>query len=125
MAHGYDRSFLNRARVYLEGSGDALVPDPDQPIVSFTDPASGKTYTAWSFPMVDATGAAVRESNGEVVELGASARMVLKARDLAARCADPLLDADEVAAACAELTRYTTDLDLHVEMYAHFESATP
>ena len=30
MAHGYDRSFLNRSRIYVEGSGHAITPSEGQ-----------------------------------------------------------------------------------------------
>ncbi|MEQ1568015.1 MAG: zinc-dependent metalloprotease, partial [Myxococcota bacterium] len=100
--HGYDRTFLNRARIYLDGTGEAPTPGPDQEVVTYHHPATGKTYVAWSFP--DADG----------VELGASARMLAKANALAARCPTD-------AAACVELDRFTTDLDLHVEMYDEFQ----
>ncbi|MEZ4238801.1 MAG: zinc-dependent metalloprotease [Myxococcota bacterium] len=121
MAHGYDRTFLNRARVYVDGGADAIEPGPDQALVSFTDPRSGKTFTAWSFPWTDDAGEPVRAGDGSPVELGASARMLAKAQGLADRCADAALPEDEVAAACTELDRFTADLDLHLDMYASFQ----
>ncbi|MEQ1568765.1 MAG: zinc-dependent metalloprotease [Myxococcota bacterium] len=119
--HGYDRSFLNHARIYVEGTGDAPDPGPDQAVVQFTDPYSGRTFTAWSFPQIDAAGAVRVDAAGEGVELSSSARMLRKANLLADRCGDPGLPADQTAAACAELERYTADLDLHLEMFAAFD----
>lgn len=120
MAHGYDRSFLNRSRVYVEGSGQAITPAEGQELVSFTEPFGGKTYTAWSFPLTTDGGAVARDGLNQPIELGASARMLNKARQLGDRCTDTTLAVTESAAACAELERYMTDLDLHVEMYESF-----
>ena len=53
---GYDRTFLNRSRLYVQGTGDAPTPAPDQAVVTFEDPVSRKTWVAWSFPMTDADG---------------------------------------------------------------------
>lgn len=107
--HGYDRTFLNRARIYLEGTGDAPTPAPGQAVVTYSDASTGKTYSAWSFP----------DASGD--ELGASARMLQRANALEARCADGALDPADARAACAELARYTADLDLHLEMYESFQ----
>lgn len=42
----YDHSFVDQTRVYLEGHGGAITPAPGADAKSFTDPLSGKTYTA-------------------------------------------------------------------------------
>lgn len=120
MAHGYDRSFLNRSRIYVEGSAGAITPGEGQAQVSFTEPFGGKTYTAWSFPLVDEAGTVQRDAANQPIELGASARMLKRAERLADRCVDAGLPAVESEASCAELERYMTDLDLHVEMYDTF-----
>jgi len=106
LSAGYDRSFINRSRIYVEGTGDAPLPLPDQELVSYTDPVSGKTWTAWSFQSDDAV----------PVELGSSARIVRKALWVAERCeTEPL--------ACEELNRISTNLDLQLQLFESFESA--
>lgn len=124
-AHGYDRSFINRSRIYVEGSADSVIPAEGQPIVQFTDDSTGKTYTAWSFPKPDPADPSgqlpLRDARGNPVELGASARMIAKAHALSDRCEDVALSEIERSAACAELSRYITDLDLHIEMYESFQ----
>jgi hypothetical protein len=79
--------------------------------VSYLDPDSGRTFTAWSFP----------DPQGN--ELSASARMVRRALALDARCRDEQLDPADSAAACAERQRFTADLDLHLSMYEAFSAA--
>lgn len=106
LAQGYDRTFLDRSRLYPEGSGEALTPPADQPTVSFTDPSSGKTWTAWSFPAVGPDGERVRGADGEPVELGSSARLLRRIAALSGRC-----DAGD-AAACALLPQRLADLEL-------------
>jgi hypothetical protein len=121
-AHGYDRSFVNRSRIYVEGSGDAVTPAPDQAVVRFTDPASGKTYVAWSFPQLEGDGSVTRDHRGQPIELGASARMLRKALSLSERCQDLAVEEADRLATCAELSRYVSDLDLHIEMYQSFQN---
>lgn len=106
---GYDRSFLNRSRLYVVGTGDAPTPGPGQDVVSFTDPVSGKTWEAWSFPERDDAGDLVLDADGATVELGASARLVRRAQHLASRCIEDV-------GACGELERVTSDLDLQVQI---------
>ncbi len=133
LARGYDRSFLNRSRIYIEGSGDAIDPPVDQGTVSFTDPGSGKTYTAWSFD-AESDGEPVM-SDGAPVELGSGARMLARANRLLDLCelteiadyTDPLDDdslAEQEQIACAELEKYASDLDLQLQLFDYFEDAT-
>jgi hypothetical protein len=117
LSHGYDRSYINRARLYVDGTGEAPTPSPTQETVSFTDPFSGKTWTAWSYPATDAAGAPLQDERREPVELGSSARMVRKANELLARC-----ETDE--AACVRLQQLAADLDLQHQLYLTFEAAT-
>ncbi|MFT5431015.1 MAG: hypothetical protein ACI9OJ_001694, partial [Myxococcota bacterium] len=42
----YDHSFADQTRVYLEGHSGAITPAAGADVVSFTDPLSGKTYSA-------------------------------------------------------------------------------
>jgi hypothetical protein len=131
LARGYDRSFLNRSRIYVEGSGNAIVPPEDQPTVRFTDPYSGKTYVAWSFPALE-DGIQLVRNGTEPVELGSGARMLRHAQALAERCFPEEVDGAPVTvslldqeAACAELERYATDLDLQLQLYAFFDGQAP
>ncbi|MEQ1565078.1 MAG: hypothetical protein ABMA64_05530 [Myxococcota bacterium] len=119
---GSDRSFLNHARINVEGTGYAPDLGPYQAVVQFTDPFSGRTFTAWSsFPQADEAGASRVDAAGDVVELSSSGRMFRKANPLAERCADATLPEDQASAACAELVRYTADLDVHLEMFTAFD----
>jgi len=134
LSRGYDRSFINRARIYVEGSGDAISVPPGQETVSYTDPTSGKTYTAWSFPALRDNGNPVM-SDGAPVELGSGARMLDKANHLLALCelrqiaeytdpnAQDSLD-EQALIACAALEKYASDLDLQLQLFEYFEDAT-
>jgi len=127
LARGYDRSFLNRSRIYVEGSAQAIEPPEGQETISFTDPHSGKTYTAWSFP-AEEDGVQLVRAGSEPVELGSGARMLRHAQQLADRCDPDVavdLDGAEQQMACAELERYATDLDLQLQLYAYFEGQAP
>jgi len=42
----YDKSFVDTTRVYLEGHGHAITPTEDAEVISFSDPLSGKVYSA-------------------------------------------------------------------------------
>ncbi len=117
MNHGYDRTFLDRARIYLEGSSSAVTPPAGQQTVSFVDPLGGGTFIAWSFPRLDENGVALLDPNGEIIELGAGACLLHKANHLTALC-DGTVPAEDPAAACAEMERMTSDLHLVAEMYA-------
>ena len=67
----FDRTFFQRARIWVRGGADAITPDPSVATVSFTDPRTGLTYEAASYP--DADG----------YETGPAAQMVLHAQALA------------------------------------------
>jgi len=116
LSFGYDRSFINRSRLFVAGSGDEVVPGPDQATVTFDDPVSGKTWVAWSTPWRDETGALVLDAEGRPIELGSSARFLDKARRVAARC-------ETEPAACVELQRISGDLDLHLAAYRAFDAS--
>ncbi|MFT4627059.1 MAG: hypothetical protein ACI8PZ_005740 [Myxococcota bacterium] len=115
LSRGYDRSFLNRSRIYVEGTGEEPLIPEGQAVVRFTDPASGKTYAAWSFAAVDTEGHPVR-SGGVPVELGPSARMVRHALALDARCAEG------VPEACVGRDAFVADLDLQLQIFRTFDS---
>ena len=135
LARGYDRSFLNRSRLYVEGSGSAIDVPEGQPTVSYDDLFSGKTYTAWSFPAVR-DGQVIAGPGAAEVELGSGARMVRHANLLRGYCTgeqtapytDPT-DPDALQAqqdrACADLERFASDLDLQLQLYAWFEGQAP
>lgn len=129
LEHGYDRSFLDRARVYVEGSSDAITPPPGTETVSYTDPEGGGTFTAWSFPLRDDAGERVTGRGGEVVELGLGAAMVRRTQALSelcdgARVPDGVDPADPEAvglardAACGARQQALADLDLVVSLVA-------
>ncbi len=42
----YDQSFTDVTRVFVDGHKDGITPSDDADVVSFTDPLSGKTYSA-------------------------------------------------------------------------------
>ncbi|MEN0063909.1 MAG: zinc-dependent metalloprotease [Myxococcota bacterium] len=116
LSHGYDRSFINRSRLFVEGTGDAVEPGPGQATVSFDDPVSGKTWVAWSAPWLGDDGEPVLDADGAPIELGSSARLLLKAQRVAERC-------ETEPAACTELQRISADLDLHLAAYRAFDAA--
>jgi hypothetical protein len=127
---GYDQSFLNRSVLYIEGSGEAPAAPADAEEVRFTDPHSGLTYVAWSFP-ADAASDAFAARDGDLVELGSAARMLDKANRLQALC-----DLEEVASytdpedqgdlewqeywACSELESFASDVKSQHDMYQYF-----
>jgi hypothetical protein len=43
---GWDKNFVDITRVYLDGHLGAVTPSDDAEVLSFTDPLSGKTYSA-------------------------------------------------------------------------------
>ena len=49
----YDQTYMNKSRIWAVGGAEAVTLDPSIPTISFTDPASGLTYVAASYP--DAT----------------------------------------------------------------------
>ena len=46
MSQTYDRSFVDRTRIWLDGEGNDLVVPDGFEVVTYTDPFSGKTYKA-------------------------------------------------------------------------------
>jgi len=134
LAQGYDRSFLNRSRVYLEGHGTAIDAAEGVDTVSYVDRTSGKTYVAWSFPALDGAGEPVLDAEGRAVELGSSARMLQQAIRLDALCSldsvapytDPLDDVsmeEQADVACAALESLAGDIDLQLQLYNHFDQS--
>jgi hypothetical protein len=121
---GYDHAFQDRSRIYVEGTPQHATAPPGQEVIRFDDPHGGGIFDAWSFPLLDAEGEKVLDARGVPIELGAGARMVRHAQALSARCANqdagglPFLAEEDADAACAELERYTSDLDLLVQLYA-------
>ncbi len=84
----YDQDFLNRSRIWVSGGSEEVQIDPAHTVVQYTDPASGLTYNAVSYP-----GAAGSET-------GVGAQMLLHAERLEAR--------GEIAA----LRRYVDNIDI-------------
>ncbi len=72
MAHipdTFDRTFFQAARIWVEGGAEGI--DPTLPTVSFTDPSTGLTYRALSYPDEGGT------------ETGPAAQMLTHAQQLA------------------------------------------
>ena len=42
----YDSSFVDSTRVYIEGHSQSITPTEDAEVISFSDPLSGKVYSA-------------------------------------------------------------------------------
>jgi hypothetical protein len=63
----YDQSFLDSARIFLQGNGQQI--DSSKPRVTFTDPSSGRIYVALSY------------KDGPI-EIGIGARMIARANEL-------------------------------------------
>ena len=42
----YDSSFVDTTRVYIEGHGQSITPSAEAEVISFSDPLSGKVYSA-------------------------------------------------------------------------------
>ncbi|MEM9864930.1 MAG: zinc-dependent metalloprotease, partial [Myxococcota bacterium] len=68
----YDRSFFQRARVWLRNGPEGVEPAEGTPVVEFTNPSTGLIYVAASYP----------DASGE--ETGPGARMIRHAQRLAA-----------------------------------------
>jgi hypothetical protein len=88
----YDQSFLNRSRIFVRGGAEELEIDPTRDVVEFTDPESGLTYVAVSYP--------ADPSDPRSRETGVGAAMLLRARALA------------TAGSTVELRRYVDNIDL-------------
>lgn len=107
LREGYDRSWLDRARIYAEGSDEALTPPPGAEVARHTDPQTGITWAAWRHPGEDGR------------ERGAGARMIDQANTLNGRCT--ALSPDDARIACAELRNVTADLALQGQIVAWFD----
>ncbi len=83
----YDQDFLNRSRIFVRGGAEEISIDPSRTIVEFTDPRSGLTYAAVSYP----EGAH---------ETGVGAQMIERANTLQTRGED------------VELRRFIDNLDI-------------
>ena len=69
----YNQDFLARSRVWVNGGVEHVDIDPSHTVLHFTDPVSGLTYNAVSYPDVGGN------------ETGVGAQMLLHAQRLAAR----------------------------------------
>jgi len=98
----YDQDFLNSSRVWVEGGAEEVELDPSLPIVSFTDPDSGLTYSAVSYP-------------DKTLEGGVGASLLTYANDLAAGAAGPdeiYGTDDDIAAARTALQKFVDNIDI-------------
>src|SRR6185369_10787658 len=75
----YNQDFLNRSRIWVSGGTEEVTIDRGHTVVQFTDPVSGLTYNAVSYP--DGTGN----------ETGVGAQMILHAQRLDTRGEDAVL----------------------------------
>ncbi|GEM_PF-1065816 len=105
LQRGYDNDFLNRSRIWIDGTGDAPAPSEETEEVRFTDPESGLTWVAWRY-----------DEDG--VELGSAARMLDRANALSVRCeGQGAVEWADAEAACAELESYSADIQLQAEIF--------
>jgi len=107
MSDNFDTTFIDSARVWLEGRGESIT--PLRPTVTFDDPYGGKRYVALSFP----------DEGG--VERGVAARVFAEANQLLEIINDNLSTADEVARADAALRNYIDNLDLMRQIADYLE----
>jgi len=107
LQRGYDASFLRQSRLFLKGHGSEITPPDDIEEVSFTNPSTGETYVAWSYP---------GENNN--VELGPAARLIQKGNRLKERCAE---SENPSSLACDNLKLFGQDIDAQYRMYQYFE----
>lgn len=98
MSDNFDTTFIDSARVWLEGRGESITPLRET--VTFEDVDGGKRYVALSF----------RDDDG--VERGVAARVFAQANALVAIIEDDGSSRDEVARAEAALRNYVDNLDL-------------
>lgn len=95
----YDQDFLNHSRIWVRGGAEEIQIDPSLDLVEYTDPDSGLTYVAVSYPVADPDDPSI------VVEHGVGALLIQRANTLAARAAtDPT--------AKAELRAFIDNIDL-------------
>jgi hypothetical protein len=122
LREGYDHTWLDRGRIYAEGSDEAVTPPEGVETVSFADPATGLVWTAWSYP----------SDSGQ--ELGAGARLVGQANRLAAYClgseiapysdpTDPESLAWQERVACGELQAVANDVELQSRIVSWFRQS--
>ncbi|MDQ3034738.1 MAG: zinc-dependent metalloprotease [Myxococcota bacterium] len=75
----YDQNFLNRSRIFARGGAEELELAPGTPLVEFTNPTSGVTYVAVSYPAVDGhetgVGAAMLNHANELALRGATTEL--------------------------------------------------
>ena len=113
----YDRRYLDFARVWLDGSREAIaVEDPANNTVAYTDPWTRQVFRAQHFgaaageagESVGASALVHRATGRAASEAGIGARMLLHARDLEAawREAQRAQNTAEAARAESELRRY-------------------
>jgi hypothetical protein len=104
----FDQDFVNRSRVFVAGSSEAVQLDPTQ-TVSFLDERSGMTYYAGSYVRDD-----VKGMEGTLLETGPGAAMINYATLLKKR-ADDAETAGQAAAAAewrAKLYDYLDNMDV-------------
>lgn len=112
----YDRRFLDFARVWLDGSREAVaVEDPANNTVSYTDPWTRQVFRAQHFSAqpgeagegVGASALVHRATGAAADEAGIGARMLLHARDL---------EAAWRGATGAEATRWESELRRYLDL---------
>ncbi len=104
----FDQDFVNRSRVFVAGSSEAITLDPAQ-TVSFVDKRSGMTYYAGSYIRDD-----VKGMEGTLIETGPGAAMVNYAKLLEKRAddAETAGQADAAAGWRAKLYDYLDNMDV-------------
>jgi hypothetical protein len=121
---GFHMGWLDRARIYAEGSAEARTPSELTELVHWEDASTGLTWTAWRFP------------DAEGVETGAGARLLDHAVRLASVCSgegpidtEPDLSTFEREqlrpSACAELDRVADDIALQSRIVAVMSTNAP
>jgi hypothetical protein len=98
MSDNLDTTFIDSARVWLEGRGEAITPLRET--VTFDDPYGGKRYVALSF------------RDDDDVERGVAARVFAEANELLAIIEANGSTDDEIARADVALRNYIDNLDL-------------
>jgi hypothetical protein len=104
----FDQDFVNRSRVFVAGSSEAITLDPAK-IVTFVDDRSGMTYYAGSYMRDD-----VKGMEGTLLETGPGAAMINYALALQKRATDAETAGQGPAAAKwrAKLYDYVDNLDI-------------